>query len=235
MANFYQKPSYLKKKGRSSDIFLLIVEGSNTERFYFDKLKTIRGRNSNIRIKTESSDGGDIEKMLKIARQKIKESKNRNDIRNAPLKKVYLIIDRDRFANGKYQGIGLQHLRKGLNDIISEEAIEIVISAPSFEYWYLLHFCDKKPANYDKVISMLERFLKNNKIINERQSYSKNEEDTNKMLDKFLAITDISKAIENAEKISTRYNMDADDRLNRDPYTEVHYLIKELELDKYYE
>lgn len=31
MSNNYRQPLYLKKRGKSNDIFLLIVEGRNTE------------------------------------------------------------------------------------------------------------------------------------------------------------------------------------------------------------
>ncbi len=230
--NNYQFPRYLSQRGKNSDLFLLIVEGRNTEKIYFDKLKNLRERYTSIRIKTVSADGGDIEKMLNIARDHIKKSRNSRDIRNAPIKKAYIVIDRDRFANSVYSGIGLESLRNGLNSIGTKEPIEIVISAPSFEYWYLLHFCDNKPSNYDKVIGKLEAYLKEKKIIAEHQSYSKKEEETKKMLDKFLAITKVETAIINAERISTQYENDESDRLARDPYTEVHNLIKDLELDK---
>ena len=107
MISSYKKPDFFKQKGRSSDLFLLIVEGEKTELFYFEKLKAIRGRESNIRIKTETTSGGDIDAMLRLARAKIKESKNRKNILNAPFKKVYIIIDRDRFLNSQIPGIGL--------------------------------------------------------------------------------------------------------------------------------
>lgn len=156
----YQFPKYLSQRGENFDLFLLIVEGRNTEKIYFDKLKNLRERHTSIRIKTMSADGGDIEKMLNIARDHIKKSRNSRDFRNAPIKKAYIVIDRDRFANSVYSGIGLESLRNGLNSIGAKEPIEIVISAPSFEYWYLLHLCDNKPGNYDSVIRKLEGFLK---------------------------------------------------------------------------
>ena len=59
MISSYKKPDFFKQKGRSSDLFLLIVEGENTERLYFERLKAICGRESNIRIKTETTSGGD--------------------------------------------------------------------------------------------------------------------------------------------------------------------------------
>ncbi len=73
--NNYRFPGYLSQKGKKSDLFLLIVEGRNTEKIYFDKLKNLRERYSSIRIKTVSADGGDIEKILEIARYHIKKSR----------------------------------------------------------------------------------------------------------------------------------------------------------------
>lgn len=52
------------------------------------------------------------------------------------------------------------------------------------------------------------------------------------MLDKFLVVTKVENAIMNAERISVQYEKDEFDRLDRDHYTEVHNLIKDLELDK---
>lgn len=170
--------------------------------------------------------------MLKNARQQIIKSKNKRDIRNVPLKKVYIVIDRDRVANTIDSGIGLQHLREGVASITAKEPIEIILSAPNFEYWYLLHFCDRKPNDSNKVIEMLEKHLKGNNILDAQQHYSKNEGETKKMLDKFLEITDIVKAIDNATKIANQYEDDKCDRFDRDPYTEVHNLIKILGLDK---
>ena len=230
--NNYTLPYYLKERGVSSDLFLVVVEGRNTEKIYFEQLKSIKNRNSNIKIETVSAEGGDIERMLKIARDRIKKSRNIKDIRNAPIKKAFLIIDRDRFLNNMYSGIGLDSLRKGIESIGPKEPIEIIVSAPSFEYWYLLHFCDSRPANYDKIILKLEGFLRLKSIIPEQQSYSKKEDEVNKMLKKFLSTMDIKIAIENAEKISTLYEEDGTGRLDRDPYTEVHRVIRILQLDK---
>lgn len=60
--NNYQFPRYLSQRGKNSDLFLLIVEGRNAEKIYFEKLKNLRERDTSIRIKTVSADGGDIEK-----------------------------------------------------------------------------------------------------------------------------------------------------------------------------
>ena len=233
MISSYKKPDFFKQKGRSSDLFLLIVEGEKTELFYFEKLKAIRGRESNIRIKTETTSGGDIDAMLRLARAKIKESKNRKNILNAPFKKVYIIIDRDRFLNSQIPGIGLKPLQNAINSISkNKEKIEIIISAPCFEYWYLLHFCKQRPCGQTKLFKLLNKHLKSKNILSSNHSYSKKEADTKRMLEKFFQETDISIAISNSKSVTTQYVSNGEDRLDRDPCTEVHKLIEELELDK---
>lgn len=181
-----------------ADKILIVCEGKKTEKFYFESLIRYE-RLSSTQISIISGKHPAPTFVVNTAIEKMQKT-------DRPFSKVYCVIDRD--EHGDF--IDAQQLAKK-NDI------ELIVSYPSFEYWYVCHF--KFYRTYLTKSKDCEELLK--KIWKDvfQQEYKKNLDDVYKQLEPQLetAIKNAQKALEQAQQ-EQEFN----------PSTQVHELVEYL-------
>lgn len=192
-----------KNKGNPKSIILLGLEGKNkTEKLYFQNFIS-RNNPFNIAI----SPGNDTDP-LNIY-ENLKEHMIENDINSKNGDKIFCIFDSD--VNNKKQ---LQ-----IDEVISKaskDGIEVIISVPSFEVWYLLHYgyTTYKFSSNKELITYLEKNM---------GSYNKNINIYNNIFDK----TD--KAIQNSKKLKKHHCLEDSqiiDNIKYNPSTDIYKIIE---------
>ena len=173
-----------KKNKQTLKTILLVVEGT-TEKIYFERLKGLE-RYSTLRIKPDLPKHSSIQSLLDYAKKEQK---------TGVYDYVWLVFDRDILLS--------QNLPKSILDLINNpdklkgQGINIADSMPSFEIWFLLHFCMPKMIyqNQDKVIEELCKYL---------PDYCKKQEwlDKNDIYAKLK--TNLNAALHNAKQLRRR-------------------------------
>ena len=198
-----QRSRNRKNKGKPKSIILLGLEGKNkTERLYFQNFIS-RDNSFNIAI----SPGNDTDP-LNIY-DNLKKYMIENDINSKNGDKIFCIFDSD--VNNKKQ---LQ-----IDEVISkasEDGIDVIMSVPSFEIWYLLHYGCKahKFSSNKELITALEK-----NII----GYNKNINIYNNIFDK----TD--EAIKNSKKLKKHHGLEDRqiiDNIKYNPSTDIYKIIE---------
>ena len=110
-------------KKEAYDLVLIVCEGEKTEKFYFRSLIKFE-KLSSVNIKIISGTGSDPVSVIKTALKEVEDQKE-----YLPFNKVYCVVDRDEHKN----------FSNAVN-MIKDKNLELIISYPSFEYWYLCHF-----------------------------------------------------------------------------------------------
>lgn len=208
-----------KKATRGSHKKILIVcEGSKTEPLYFEEIRTVLGLNSAV-IEIDGSCDSSPKSVVEHAYNLYVHEKNSGDAYD----KVFCVFDRDEHTTFHSSIEFIEHkniefLRAYFNQ--DDEIFICIISEPSFEYWYLLHYLNttkpftrvgKKSAS-DRVIDDLKIYYPEYEK-NSKGFYKKSlREET---LDAAIAA---STRIYNSAKTSKTYN----------PSTNVHILVNEL-------
>lgn len=128
-------------------LLLIIIEGNNqTERIYFNKFKQ---RNSIIKIEIPSCKSVEAVKLVEYAINKAKEY----DIDFAEGEKVWCVFDVD--AKGDLE-------LKRAKQLADRAGINMALSNPSFELWFLLHteYYSTRPfsSNEDLLKELKTRF-----------------------------------------------------------------------------
>lgn len=185
---------------------LIVCEGQKTERLYFNDL-IAHERLSSVNIQVYPGNGSDPKSVVETAI----EEKNKQS-QYLEFDEVYCVIDRD-----AHQTFG------GAQELAKEHNINLIVSYPSFEYWYLCHFkysrapivkTGDKSAG-DNCVALLNKEWKSNYSM----SYNKAQQGVYRILLPYIeaAIANSKKALAEAEK---------DGELN--PSTEVHDLVDNL-------
>jgi hypothetical protein len=141
---------------RTYDVYLLVCEGSKTERIYFNRFRT---RRNNLRIITPDSKFTDPENLVDFAiRQKheLELDVNSGD-------RVWCVFDTDENTD--------RAIRNAVKRAKSN-GIEIALSNPCFEIWYLIHFCDWTKSSSVKEVNeelkdRLPRYSKSEDVFDE--------------------------------------------------------------------
>lgn len=102
---------------------LIVCEGEKTEKLYFESL-VLYEKLSSVNIQIYSGRGSDPKSVVETAIQKMDEQSQ-----YLHFDEVYCVIDRDTHSTFN----DAQQLAK-------KHGINMIISYPSFEYWYLCHF-----------------------------------------------------------------------------------------------
>ena len=110
-------------KKEAYDLVLIVCEGEKTEKFYFDSLIKFK-KLSSVNIKVTPGKGSDPVSVIETALEKAEKQK-----KCLPFDRIYCVIDRDEHKN-------FDNAIKMAKD----NNIDLIISYPSFEYWYLCHF-----------------------------------------------------------------------------------------------
>jgi len=176
---------------------VIVCEGQKTERIYFGEYKQ---RNSGLIIQIPNSTVTDPENLVKIALYQIK--KYDLDLSNGD--SVWCVFDADHHSDDEIQ----KAMRK------AEGKVNICLSNPSFELWYLLHFLyyDSRISNYDLIHKLREHI----------PNYSKNENYFSQLLEKR------QDAINHAKRLNQLHERNHVELLstNSNPSTQVFKLVE---------
>lgn len=116
-----RRPPTLEPRGR----MLIVVEGTKTEKFYFEDARKALGLQHSVEIKP--GQGSNPKNIVETARKlKITAQHEGNAFST-----VYCVFDRDQHSHFQDSINRARHLK-----------MESIKSAPCFEYWVLLHFRD---------------------------------------------------------------------------------------------
>ena len=114
-------PPTLEPRGR----MLIVVEGTKTEKFYFEDARKALGLQHSVEVKP--SQGSNPKNIVETARKlKITAQHEGNAFST-----VYCVFDRDQHSHFQDSINRARHLK-----------MESIKSVPCFEYWVLLHFRD---------------------------------------------------------------------------------------------
>lgn len=195
-------------KRRPTPVWLIVCEGRNkTEKNYINSLVCdLRKLDISVRIKPseDTSPEGMIKKALEIA-----QSYGINAGENGD--RIICLMDSD---------LSDQRISKILSLKKDYPKIEIFISTPCFETWFLLHFV-KNP----------KRCVSSKKAKTELTKYIPNYSESLDVYSKVPQIKhDVQNAIENSEAIRNNYlNKQIDVySVDANPYTEIDILVKEI-------
>ncbi|BBF04661.1 TPA: RloB family protein [Haemophilus influenzae] len=185
---------------------LIVCEGEKTEKLYFENLISTENLSS-VNVQVCSGRGSDPKSVVETAiEEKDKQSQH------LEFDEVYCVIDRD--AHQTFDDA--QKFSK-------EHNINLIVSYPSFEYWYLCHFkysrapivkTSNKSAG-DNCVALLNKEWKTNFPMN----YNKAQQGVYRVL-----LPYIETAIENSRRAFREAQIDGE--LN--PSTEVHDLVDHL-------
>lgn len=193
-------------KRKAYKTILIVCEGEKTEKLYFEDLISTENLSS-VNVQVYSGRGSDPKSVVETAiEEKDKQSQH------LEFDEVYCVIDRD--AHQTFDDA--QKLAKKHN-------INLIVSYPSFEYWYLCHFkysrapivkTGDKSAG-DNCVALLNNEWKANFSMN----YNKAQQGVYRALLRYIetAIANSRRAFREAQ---------TDDELN--PSTEVHDLVDKL-------
>ncbi len=130
---------------RSYRVLVIVCEGTETERIYFNRL---RKRGSNLQIGTPKAKRTDPVSLVKFAKTQAAEF----DIDRKSGDQIWCVFDVD---NNKQQAI---------SDALKLAAgeVRLAVSNPCFELWYLLHFVDVgTKMTCKEAIDKLRRYVPN--------------------------------------------------------------------------
>ncbi len=197
-------PSRRPPRRKLRDIILIVCEGEKTEPLYFNKLKReCRLSSLNIHCDIVSGRRGQsLHNLLNVAIMK-KAERSGDEF---PYNIVWCIIDVE---------IPPQNMDKALR-LARENSIGLILTNPSFEYWYLLHF-GKTSASFGS----------NSQLINTLKSHLPQYSKTSMaILSQIYERTD--QAIKNAKELASENGWPAEDLRNHNPSTRVHDVVEHL-------
>lgn len=185
---------------------LIVCEGQKTERLYFNDLIAYE-RLSSVNIQVYPGNGSDPKSVVETAI----EEKNKQS-QYLEFDEVYCVIDRD--AHQTFD------VAKQLAELHN---IKLIVSYPSFEYWYLCHFkysrspivkTGIKSAGDSCVVLLNQEWNENF-----QKNYNKAQTEVYKSL-----LPYIETAIANSKKALAEAKKDGE----QNPSTKVHYLVDNL-------
>lgn len=198
----------IKRRGKNTreekPVYLIIAEGKNkTETLYFSNYQE-QGRPYSIRF-VKAGNNTDAESLYKTIITKW----NELGLSSAKGDRGYIVLDID---NDPSKATKVQELMLGNKN----ESIRFVVSNPTFEVWFLVHFkyTTKAYANGEAVINDLKKYI---------PEYEKNK-DVYCMCQARLA-----DAIKNSDKLVNYHEDKSWPSADCNPMTDVGILIRMLE------
>lgn len=153
---------HIEKRGtrrrQIKKVILIVTEGSRTEPKYFTHFRT-RHTNIDIQVVGSRSSGGETDYMSLL--RKAQEYQKKNQLSYANGDSVWVVADGDvNYNNPDPVGSKNQQLSR-VRKLAERSDIQVAISNPCFEYWYLLHFryTTKYLRDYNATKNELETFL----------------------------------------------------------------------------
>jgi len=178
--------------------FLIVCDGKETEPQYFNALVRYKRRTVFADI-LPTDHSGPVHTIKKAVRIRNKEEDDQYD-------EVWCVFD----AEDRKNILQLQRAYQ----LAMDEKIQLAISKPCIEYWFLLHFSDTHRSfrSYNEVKKALEKILTN--------SYQKN----NPPIEQFLSLTD--RALERSRRHTL--NPLRSPRFWPNPSTNVQHLVASI-------
>lgn len=204
-----------QQKRKIKPVILIITEGSKTEPMYFDNFRT-RQTNIDVRIVGNKSDGAktDYDHLLDKAVAYKKEEQISIEYGDS----TWIVADGD--IDFKTQGALDTKNKKLLHarEKARSKDIEIIISNPCFEFWYLLHFMysTKHFNDYRSVQAELNKYIPN---------YEKSKDIYSQLSSYTVKAAEHAKRIEKSH-INNGYSLPFG--LDVSPYTDVYKLIEKF-------
>lgn len=156
-----EQPRDKRFKRKRNPIIALICEGSETEPLYFNNYKS-KYINIDIKIVSSNSKFGKKTDSINIIKKACEYKLNNSDILNyKDGDRIWWIFDADIDYNNDNAVKSKSEQITKVNKIAKRNKINIGITNPCFEFWYLLHF-EYSTAflrNYDEVENKLKRFI----------------------------------------------------------------------------
>lgn len=196
-------------------VILIVTEGSQTEPKYFEHLRT-RKNNVDIRVVGSRSSAGESDYISLV--HKAVEYKEKNQLAKRNGDTVWVVADGDvNYNNPNPIDNKNMQLRKARR-MAEAKDIQIALSNPCFELWYLLHYqyTTKFLGNYNDVSRLLKNF-----IVNYR-----------KTIDVYAELSaHTAKAIENSKRLELYQKNNGNASpfgVDVNPFTDVYKLVESL-------
>lgn len=189
-----------RKDKRIKRTILIICEGK-TEKLYF---KRFRHRRAPCLLKVESASTSDL---LSTLKKDVPTLISRYDLKLNQGDEVYCVFDVDHMLDKDLEQV---------SNLARSKQVQITLSNPSFEFWFLLHFIyTVAPLTNASLIDMLKKYL---------VDYSKVEP----YYDELYGFQNT--ALDNAKRASAYHDSLGRQPLDRDrnPETQVYRLVEHL-------
>lgn len=202
--SFSRTPPSAQSDGKT---FLIVVEGKETERLYFDGLrKRLELKSADVVV--EHAGATDPQNMVTaaIALRNTRADTARKSVLLTPYDEVWVVFDREAKHHVRGKQLPAALVRA------AEEDVSVALSNPSFEFWLLLHygFTTKPFADAKAVIRELKKHIPKYK----KHSFP---------LDELFVL--LAMAIKNAKACLLHHKAAAGDG---NPSTEAHLLVMSL-------
>lgn len=204
-----------QKRRKIKPVILIVTEGSQTEPKYFEHYRT-RQTNIDIRVVSSRTSAGETD-YISLLRKAIEyQTSNQLFVSNGDA--VWVVVDGDvNYHNpDPVEAKNRQLLRA--RKMAESRDIQLAISNPCFEFWYLLHFqyTTRFLKDYPAVRTMLTSYL---------SRYEKNKD----VFPQLAAHTE--EAIQNAKRLEEYHQKGGCTSpfgLHTNPFTEVYRLVEAL-------
>ncbi|MFR1725051.1 RloB family protein [Emergencia timonensis] len=203
------------RRRKVKPVTLIVTEGSQTEPRYFDYFRT-RQKNIEIQIIGNKQKGSRTD-YLSLVKKAI-EYKNKNQISTFYGDQIWIVADGDVNYNNP-DPIRLKNTQlMNARNLAAKNDINIALSNPCFELWYLMHFkySTSYLKDYNAVASLLKNYI---------SDYDK-KSDIAEILSPHL-----TNAIHNAAKLEDYHRDNGKLQpfgIDANPFTDVYKLIKTL-------
>lgn len=204
-----------QRRRKVKPIILIVTEGSQTEPKYFEHYRT-RQTNIDIRVVPSRSSAGETDYISLIRKAIEYQVGDQLSVANGDA--VWVVADGDvNYHNPDPVESKNKQLLKA-RKLAESKDIQMAISNPCFEFWYLLHFqyTTKFLKDYPAVKTMLASHLR----------------DYEKSRDIYTALAAHTEdAIQNARRLEQHHQKDGDITpfsLHTNPFTEVYRLVETL-------
>lgn len=203
------------KRRKVKPVILIVTEGSQTEPKYFEHFRT-RQTNIDIRVVGSRTSAGETD-YISLIRKAI-EYQTKNQISVTEGDSVWVVTDGDVNYNNPDPITAKDNQLAKARKMADNKGIQIAISNPCFEFWYLLHFqyTTKFLKDYPVVKAMLVNFLS----------------DYEKSGDVYLQLPrHTEEAIQKARRLEKYHQQNGDPvpfGLKTNPFTDVYQLVENL-------
>lgn len=204
-----------QRRRKVKPVILIVTEGSQTEPKYFEHYRT-RQMNIDIRVVPSRTSAGETDYISLIRKAIGYQTSNQLSASNGDA--VWVVADGDVNYHDPDPVGSKNRLLLKARKLADSRGIQLAISNPCFEFWYLLHFqyTTKFLKDHPAVRAMLLRYL---------SSYEK----TKDVFPQLAVHTE--EAIQNAKHLEEHHQKDGDTppfSLHTNPFTEVFRLVETL-------